>query len=300
MLTSNKNNEPILPFSINFYDGQEFSDNPFSGIVRPFHKLLLSGVPIPSIAFISCKTQDKTSLLGSFTHTQHRLLFFPGMNLSLANPPEDYLKKRKLDFYLDHISLDENFKQCHQTDISKQTTKHKLSVKKTKKINDSLYLWFVWLVTPDQLESLPATQMMFITGNEKERHHKLSLLFDVKHQDKAFSINLDEELEGSHYWHFEFFVHKEKIDHDPTLTVLGIHPGYFAGLPIIVSEDREIAQVKIKAIHLEGFNGTIFIRACKFKGSLPTSSVMDFGGEIPGYDQYQESPYLIQSSEKFS
>lgn len=280
-----KKGHPIQPFSINFYDGYGINDSHFSCIVRPFRKLLEKGTPVKNISFVTYKNKNDNFILGSFTFTGKRLIFFPGMNLSLQNPSEDYLKKRKLDFLVDHMSLENDFETCHETDISKPTSKHKLSTKRTKKLSESLYLWFFWEIKPNVLEKLPATQLMFIRGTEKEMAHKTSLLFDVNHDDKTISFETNENLDGSHYWHFEFFVHKNKIDHDPYLRELAIHPGFLADFPRIVSEDRKIIEVQIKAIHLEDFDGTIFIRSCKLKGSFPTDSIMEVGGKLPDFKE---------------
>lgn len=265
---------------LRFYDGQGISKNRFSALVRPFRISIDKGTPIKKVSFVAHKNNEDYFILGTFTCTNKRILFFPGMNLFLSTPPDYYLERKKLDFFVDHLSLDRNLLSYHQTDLSKKTSKQKLYSQRTKKLTDDLYLWFVWCVKPTVLEKLPSVLSIIITGTENEIKHKSWVIMNACQVGRIATTETNDNIDGSHYWNFEFFVHKKNVDSDPELTKFGIHPSFFAYFPPIVKENREMVQARIYPIHLDGFEGTIFIRVSKLKGSFPSDTLMSSGKDF--------------------
>lgn len=264
-----------------FYDGEGFSNNQHSALVRPFRKTLEKESLLNNVIFVEHEDNNNYFVLGSFTYTEKRILFFPGMNLSLLTPPEYYLKNRKLDFFIDHMSLNRDLRKHHQTDITKEKSKQKLHSQKTKKLTDSLYLWFVWCLKPNVLEKLPRTQSIVIHGNDKEISRKVSKIMDACNPGRLLTTETNNDMKDGHYWNFEFFVHKEHVENDPMLKEFGIHSAYLTNTPNIVKEDRSRVQARIYPLHMDGFEGTIFIRTSEIKGSFPSESLMASGDELP-------------------
>ncbi len=187
------------------------------------------------------------------------------------------------NFIMDHITLEGDFKSWHYTDLNKKNG-NRISSKQTKKITDSLYLWFLWGIKPMKLEPLPFSQIIYVYGpNEKEIRRRAENIVDARAGGSLSVLHINDQIAGPHYWNFQFYVHKTLVENDPNIAKLGVLPMFSPDHPGTQLEDRTIVQSSIVPIYIKGFSGTIFIMVNKIKSSMPFQSVMTPGSDIPDY-----------------
>lgn len=267
---------------LGYIQGRDSSFDLESSLVIPYAKLLEEGTPPNPVRNVFHKEPEKWYVLGSFSTSKDHVLFFPGIKkMRLMNPPEEYLKKKKLDLTMHHISLKRDLSSYHITDISKNISKQKLQNEKLGKITDSLYSWFQWGVLPNQLEPLPNLQFISLDNRGKKTEHVSKYILDSIDMGPIAFTSSHEEIKESHYWHFEFFVSINKEDQRKTIQKAGIYPMYMEHTPKIVTDKRGIVQSKIIEVNIPNFKGLLYISFSKIIGSVPVQSFMVPGGMLP-------------------
>jgi len=277
-----KKGNPWQLVKLGFIQGRNVSFDLDSSLVRPYTQLFEEGIPPNPIRFVFHKEPEKWFVLGSFSTSKDHILFFPGIKrMNLMTPPREYLKKKKLDLIMHHLSLKRDLSAWHITDISKHTSKQKLQHEKLGKITNSLYSWFQWGILPNQLESLPNVQIIPLDDKEKKTKHISDNIFNSADMGPIPFTHSKEKLKESHYWHFEFFISTNKDDERETLAKVGINPMYMKEAPKIVSEKRKIVQSQIIQLDIPNFEGLIYILSTKIIASVPAQSFMVPGGMLP-------------------
>lgn len=203
--------KPYIPLYYYFPFGNSNSINPDSALVKPFTKLMEGGYPIGEVAFVFYREDNSYFVLGSFAFA-HRIVFFPGLKFSriIHTPDGRDLTNREIH-NIKHFSLERDFSHWH---IKAVQNKIKYPIQRTKKLNESIFLWFVMGI-PDvsKLEPMPKTQEYMLKAPhtvDLERKKELMLKSVEGNNFPVTDINFKPT---SHYFlNFEFFVSKYKTE----------------------------------------------------------------------------------------
>lgn len=284
ILPIRKENElSVLPIKYHFPVGHTQKISNSSSLVKPFKKLLEDGKPIGKISFLFYEDARKYYTIGSIVNTTKRLIFFPGLtSTKVIESPPDKHKIQNIALHIDHLTLEENWKDWHFTFTEKENEK-KFTVqqRKTKLIKDDLHLWFVMLVQDlSKLEIMPNSQEFLLkTSVDKEIDRRFAEFVETRNGSEFPVMKVGGNPEGKWYLNIEFFVDKKKSknyrkDYPQTPTVYNAnYLSDFQGKIIKGLHSRT------HHVHLPNFSGRIWIRISKMPGNLKTE-----GYFIPGSD----------------
>jgi hypothetical protein len=274
-----KDGKPCILFRFNFPFGDTSKIDDESALLRPFRKILRDGEPMGKIVYSFHEENNRQYILGSFVNTEKRLIFFPGVKIRKitrapdgTNPSQNGIIQN-----LDHLSLERNWRTWHCTLLQKETRGDKYNKMNTKKIDDSLFLWFVMgIKTPDVLEQTPNVQEIKIKGftmNDMNRRLKTIL---KSRSGSVFPITkVDAPITTPYYINFEVFIRlKQGRQFDPPTKRYDV-----LHLTRERIENRIAIKSRLTPMYIGGFNGTIWIRTTKLMGELSDDCLFISGHE---------------------
>lgn len=267
----------FLPIHYVFPQGNQESIDQNSALVRPFKKLLRDGKPVGKVSYVFFMENNECFTLGAFANTSKRLLFFPGIiPKKLIDAPADQAFVDNKTAFVDHISLEENWRNWHISFLEKENTGYKISSKNTKKIHEDTFLWFVMAIkSTNKLETMPKTQEIHLSWpNPSELKRRLSELVASRSKSLFHVTQLDQEVKEEHYFNFEFFLNKVIPKNDvPRI------PTVYTAKKLSNSDCKFIEHTRIHPIILQDYVGNLSIRVSKPTGRLNYDGVF-----IPGKD----------------
>jgi hypothetical protein len=267
----------FLPIHYNLPYGDESSIDQESALVRPFKKLLRDGKPVGKISYLFFQEKEINFVLGSLANTGNRLIFFPGIiPKKLVESPADQDFLRNHLAHVDHLSLEENWRNWHISLLEKETQGYRLKNKNTKKVSENLFLWFVMAVrTVDKLEKMPKKQeIRMYWPHFSELNRRVKEIIKSREGSIFHITKLDEHVEEEHYLNFEFFLHKSsQLNKGP------IHPTVFTAKHVSDTNIEFIHHTREHPIILHNFKGLLSVRVSKVRGHLNDEGVF-----IPGND----------------
>jgi len=279
----NENGISYLPIKYNFPMGTGESLNDDSALVRSLKGLLVDGKPIRKISFIFYKEKNDHYTVGTIILSEKYLIFYPALIPSkVTESLSDEKTIKDIPLNIDHLTLEENWVKWHFSfKQKKEQRKYKLITRKTKKINNSLTLWFVMAVKSlDKLEEMPKTQeYKLVYPNYDELLRRYSEFIEARKQVNFPIMEVKGEPENDWYLNLEFFIDKKisgdyRQDYPKTPTVY--HANSFSsnkGNPIPKFYTRDIH------VNLPGFEGRLWVRVSRMPGRLEKE-----GYFIPGSD----------------
>lgn len=274
-LTEIENNSWKLDVDYIFPYGHDESTNQESVLVKPFRSLLTEGKLIGKLKYIFYKEGNTFFTLGTFVKSKKYLLFFPGLvTTKLTKSPAD--GEFNDIMHIDHFSLEPNLRKWHITMKEKRTEGKRVKSKNTKRVSDTLFLWFVLGVKSiDKLEKTPKKQKIVLQSPnflDLKRRHKEMI---NSRKNSIFHITeLDYDINKNYYLNYEFFVSKEKLIDYPTIETI-----YTAKH---LSSNKELPHVEKSRAHIlsiNDFSGSVYVRITKNPGILEEDAVI-----IPGMD----------------
>lgn len=279
----NENGISYLPIEYNFQTGKGPILNDDSALVRSFRQLLVEGKPIRKINFIFYKEKSQYYTIGTMVNAIKNLIFFPGITISkVTESPPDEKAIKDISLNIDHLTLEENWNKWHFTfKEENKKRKHKLTTRKTKKINGSLTLWFVMAIQSlNKLEEMPKTQeYKLIFPNDDELKRRYSEFIEARNGVNFPIIEVKGEPKNTWYLNLEFFLGKKTSENykddyvKPPTVYTANRLSSNKGKPIINLYSRDIH------VHLPGFDGRLWIRASRCPGLLDKDAFY-----IPGTD----------------
>lgn len=269
----NENGVNYLPIEYTFPMGKDQTLNDNSALVRPLKGLLDEGNIFRRINFIFYKEKDEYYTIGSIVVGKKYLIFYPAlMPTKVTESAPDKKIINEIPLNIDHITLEENWDNWHFTfKEKKEKGKYKLTKRKTKKVNDSVTLWFVMAVQSlDKLERMPKTQEYKLTYPKfDELERRYSEFIKVREDVRMPIIEIKGEAsEKDWYLNLEFFLSEKKSenyqeDYVERPTVYGgNHVSSNQGKPIFGLRSKEVH------VHLPGFDGRLWVRASRMPGIL--------------------------------
>lgn len=268
----NENGISYLPIEYNFSVGTGESLNDDSALVRSIKGLLVDGKPVKKISFIFYKEKNNHYVVGTIILSKKYLIFYPALlpnKVTESIPDEKIIKDIPLN--IDHLTLEENWSKWHFTFKQiKERGKYKLTTRKTKKINNTLTLWFVMTVQSlDKLEEMPKTQEYKLEyPNYDELSRRYLEFVEARNQVNFPIIEVKGESKNDWYLNLEFFVDKNKSedyrqDYPKTSTVY--HANNFSS-----NKDKPIPTFYTKDVHIDlpEFEGRLWVRASRMPGRL--------------------------------
>ena len=261
-----------LPIKYNFSVGTGESLNDNSALVRSLKGLLVDRKPVKKISFIFYKEKNNHYVIGTIILSEKYLIFYPSLlpNKVTESPPDEKTIKN-IPLNIDHLTLEDNWNNWHFTFKQKKDKgKYKLQTRKTKKINDSLTLWFVMATQSlDKLEKMPKTQeYKLVYPNYDELSRRYLEFTEARNQVNFPIIEIKGESKNDWYLNLEFFVDKKKSkdyrqDYPQTSTVYNANN--FSS-----NKDNPIPKFYTRDVHVDlpGFEGRLWVRASRMPGRL--------------------------------
>jgi len=209
----NENGISYIPIKYNFPMGTGNSLNDDSALVRSLKGLLVDGKPLRKISFIFYQEKNVHYTVGTVVRSEKYLIFYPALipsKVTESPPDEETVKDTQLN--IDHLTLEENWDKWHFTfKQKKEQRKYQLTTRKTKKINDSLTLWFVMAVQSlDKLEKMPKTQQYkLVYPNYDELLRRYSEFIEARKEVNFPIMGVKGEPENDWYLNLEFFISKK-------------------------------------------------------------------------------------------
>lgn len=277
-----KNGINYLPIRFNFPPGKGVSfEN--STLVRPLENLLKDGRPLGKFNYIFYHYNDDYRIIGTIINTGKKLIFFPATSITKVSdsPPDEHLI-HNISLNIDHFTLDENLEKWHITFKEKKgSKKHKFQTRKTKKIHDSLRLWFVMTVQSlNKLEKMPKFQeYKLFAHKEEERERRFSEFIDAR-EGSMFPVISDKGNPATDwYLNIEFFIgennsedYREDLPQTPTVYHAN-HLSSNKGKPVTNLHTRDVF------VNLTNFDARFWVRISKMPGILDKEAYF-----IPGSD----------------
>lgn len=275
----NDDGTAYIPLVYQFPIGKGYHIQSESSLVRPFRKLLDSGNPIGKINFIFYSENDQHYIVGSIVNTKKRLIFFPGVKtLKITESPQDEEKLENHTLFVDHLSLEKNWKKYHIS-LKDKEQNPQLQVKKTKELSDDVVLWFLMAIKSlDKLEEMPKSQEFHLYGkNSQDLTRRLGEFMDARAGSVFQVLDVKGKAESNWYLNLEFFLSKKtsgdyKKESPKTKTVY-----YTSLVEEPVDTKIENFPTKFHWIRLKEFSGRLWVRVSRMPGILKQDSYF-----IPG------------------
>jgi len=270
--------EPQLRIKYSLPIGKGRSNDSESPIIRPFKKILKEGKKPGKITFVFLNDNGQYFVLGAFSFTVKHLIFFPGFKdrrLSYVGDKQ-YLNEGVV-LHIDHLTLDQNLRTWHFTFDEKNTKGAKIPTNKTKKIDETNFLWFACKVSnSSDLYETPNEQEVNLKASLSEIKRRVPIIHEARKGSIFQIVHVDEKLGQPFFWYFEFFVNtspdRENYPHSPVIVVP-------TSQTTLLNKRRE-APTRTHHMLIEGFKGSIFIRVSKFRGSMKSALEFVSGHEI--------------------
>ena len=268
-----KDNEISVQIIHEFSKGSGLSKSLNSLLMRPFSKLMSTGKPPGKVNYLILRESDVDYLLGAFSYTEKRLLFFPGMkehqidsfNYSIV------IHDQKHDTQIDHISLEHSLTSSHISFLNKEKTKTRVSSFNPMSITNEFSLWLVWrFKSCKNLELLPQTHQLFIEGKPKsEILRRVNEMFQSIRQSQSDLVLADDVAKDHNFWNIELFVstHQESIS---------TFPGYVLHdkTSLVIEDESDDYTASLFQIIFNDFTGSIWVKVTKLYGKLFSDHVI--------------------------
>lgn len=165
-----KDDEVSIQMIHEFSKGSGLSNSFNSLLMRPFSKLMNTGKLPGKVSYLILRESNIDYLLGAFSYTEKRLLFFPSMKEHQIDKSDSsvVIHNQKYDTQIDHISLEHSLTTSHISFLNKENTKTRMSSFTPMRITNGFSLWLVWrFKSCENLEVLPQIHQLFIEGKPK-------------------------------------------------------------------------------------------------------------------------------------
>lgn len=194
-----------------------------SCLMRPFLRLFRTGKPPGKINYIFYRHIDKSAYnLGSLCYSEGgRILFFPGFKakdlLWFLNKKGDFKKFKLSDFFVDHFTLESDFKKMHLTLLKKNRTSGKQypAEFKTLKIDKDIFFWFgLSIQYPSLLEPTAKTTSITLPTPSSDAKRRIQNVIDAR-KDAIFHIleqSNKKAFSTNEFIHFNFFICPDDTD----------------------------------------------------------------------------------------
>jgi hypothetical protein len=185
-----------------------------SALVRPFKKLMLEGKPAGKTAFLFYRQDSSPFVLGSFTFTGRRTIFFPPSTLTRIKFTSEGRELTTEVHTIEHFTLEENFTDWHITLSQRETQNIRYPTIRTTKMNHDVYLWFIIAIPyPTRLESMPRTQQYLLKApNTTDLQRRKQIMLHSARGSIFPVTELPISPPAPYFINFEFFVSSKKKD----------------------------------------------------------------------------------------
>lgn len=263
-----------LKLAHEFTTGQGYSKSLDSILFRPLKKVIEEGSNLGKVYNIFFRQDNTDFLFGAFSVTDKRLLFFPPMAMHRIDfdLTDIQIKNAMIDTQLDHISLDSDLIKWHYSYKDKNIHNVKTNSQRTIKVDNNFFLWFVWRFKSIQnLEKLPQKHEFYLSGEHKpEVKRRAQVMIDAVNSHDHPMLLCNDPISEEYFWNVEFFITKNIDDNLPNFPSYACHDKS----SIVKEEDGNMKEGKgINKISIDSFEGTIWIRIDKQRGSLKTDHV---------------------------
>lgn len=288
-----RDNEVSVQIIHEFSKGSGLSKSLNSLLMRPFSKLMSTGKPPGKVSYLILRESNKDYLLGAFSYTEKRLLFFPSMKEHQIDKSNSsvVIHNRNYDTQIDHISLEHSLTSSHISFLNKEKTKTRVSSFTPMHITDGFSLWFVWrFKSCENLESLPQTHQLFIEGKPKsEILRRVNEMFQSIRQSRSDLVLADDVANDNYFWNIELFVsaHQESIH---------TFPGYALHdkTSLVIEDGSDSYTNSFFQIIFSDFEGSVWVKVTKLHGKLFSDHTI-----ISESKEYEESVEKLFKENKF-
>lgn len=288
-----RDNEVSVQIIHEFSKGSGLSKSLNSLLMRPFSKLMSTGKPPGKVNYLILRESNVDYLLGVFSYTEKRLLFFPSMKEHQIDTSNSsiVIHDQKYDTQIDHISLEHSLTRSHISFLNKEKTKTRVPSFNPMSITNGFSLWLVWrFKSCENLELLPQTYQLFIEGKPKsEIIRRVNEMFQSIRQSKSDLVLADDIAKDDYFWNIELFVsaHQKSIS---------TFPGYALHdkTSLVIEDESDSYTASFFQIIFSDFEGSIWVKVTKLHGKLFSDHVI-----ISESKEYEKSVKKLFQENKF-
>jgi hypothetical protein len=210
------NGHHYIPIYYHFPFGTGHSVGEDSALVRPFKKLMQEEKPAGKTAFVFYRQDNISFVLGSFTFTGRRIIFFPPSTLTrvVYTPNGKGLTSER--YNIEHFTLEEDFTNWHITLYQKLTENIRYPTIRTTMVSHDVFLWFIMAIPhPTRLEPMPKTQQYLLKApNVIDLQRRKQIMLQSVEGNIFPVTELSVSPPTPYFINFEFFIGKEKNELD--------------------------------------------------------------------------------------
>ena len=252
--------------------------------MRPLENLLKDGKPLGKFNYLFYHYNNDYRIIGTIVNTDKKLIFFPATNITkVSDSPLDEHLIKNISLNIDHFTLDENLEKWHITFKEKKikNKKYKFQTRKTKKVHDSLRLWFVMAVQSlDKLEKMPKFQEYKLFAQKEDEIERRFLEFIDALEGSTFPVISDKGNPTTDwYLNIEFFIgennFKDYRENSPPTSAI------YNANHLSSNEGKHMTNLHVRDtfVNLTNSDARFWVRVSKMPGILNKEAYL-----LPGSD----------------
>jgi hypothetical protein len=249
-------------------------------LARPYRQLFEEGKPVGRINYVFFMVNSWPShILGSLCYTPgHRLLFYPDVMERQVNwsYSQDKFRNVRSTGYVDHITLEPDFKSLHLTILEPDgTKKDHLHSSKAKVVGKNTVFWFgLSMQDTSVLETTPEELTLIFTSAPGDSDRRIKTLLEARENAVFHLTTLDDarelRLSKEEFLHFDFFVGPSNLEIKNLPCFVPIREPIVSGYSQAL---REGTPFRGHPVSLEGVDEKVWVIVSKHIGKVHDKAI---------------------------